>query len=502
MKKLDKKQVPQVMILAIVSLALFGYFAKTMLMPGPASAKTATPATVAPAAAVQAAAPTADGASASLAVVSAPTGGMRDPFTQAALSKAAPTVPATDPPAAPLPAVAPRLASLRALPPAAVIVPSAPPLPALQGSRASRPGMASLPPLPVAPPWTVTGVLQSGEDQLVILRSGEARRIVKQGDFVDGQFRVASVTRNAVVLRSGNAVYTLPLGGTATRSAPSTITASFVSPVKKVPVSAPALSQVGRSMSGAPASAIRIARLLPASRTLPAPRFVPAPRRILTPLPRVTTAALLRPVPASPVQFKARVNAPVPRRVLTVAVKAPAPRPIRHFVAAVRTTKANIEQFIPMAGVPPAGTLAPEFSLPTLSGPRVALSDLHGRVVVLNFWASWIAGSLPELAELRTMQAKLGSKGLTVLNINSWDRPDAASALLARLPARGAPRLYDQLYDPSVSNDSVAVSLYHAPDVPALYVIDQNGAIAATFVGYGPRTTASLKATLKSLGVF
>ena len=67
--------------------------------------------------------------------------------------------------------------------------------------------------MPVAPAWTVTGVLQGDGGQVAILRSGEVRQFAHRGDLVGGDFRVVDVTRDSVVLRHGSARYTLPLGG-------------------------------------------------------------------------------------------------------------------------------------------------------------------------------------------------------------------------------------------------------------------------------------------------
>jgi hypothetical protein len=58
------------------------------------------------------------------------------------------------------------------------------------------------------------------------------------------------------------------------------------------------------------------------------------------------------------------------------------------------------------------------------------------------------------------------------------------------------------LFDPSVSNASVAVRGYRVPDVPTVYVIDQEGRVAGSFVGSNRNTFNYIKATLAKLGVF
>lgn len=249
MKKLDKKQIPQFAALCILSAGAFGYFVLKVVTPSPAAAGTRPPAAAPsgkssapvtqtgakpPATAAAAAIPDAAGAP-------PPSPGMRDPFVVAYVdTKTTPAVPAA-PPAAPLP-VQPKpakpgrqIASLRGLPPAPVVPPAAPALPENLSHFSVRPGArtAALTPAPIspkalaapvtapppaAPAWTVTGVLQGETEKVAILRSGEARRIVRTGDFVDSVYRVVEVTRSAVTLRHGATFYQLMLG--ASKAAP------------------------------------------------------------------------------------------------------------------------------------------------------------------------------------------------------------------------------------------------------------------------------------------
>ncbi len=516
MKKLDKKQIPQVVVLAVLALGLFGYFAKTVFMPGSVSAKVAAPAPAA--AASTSGASAAPGAAAPAlsadAAPSLPPGALRDPFAPAvaSTSPAAPMPAALAPRAVPHDAApAPRLASLRALPPANISIPAAPPLPfrAAAAPAFGRPA-ASLPPLPVAPSWTVTGVLQSGTEHIAILRSGDTRRFVKQGDTVDDRFKVAQVTRSFVVLRAGRSAFTLPLGGTKDKRA------GFAA---SAPARAPALPTVPASMPTRPAPALPQypAPTLPQdiSRAAPAPlrAFAPAARRFVTasaaPARRVVVASAapaVRPVLRLPTvkvaDARGEWRAPAaavasrpPLRTMPVAVR-PLVQPLVRAAVPVRAPKVVAVQYAPstLDSLLPVGSAAPDFSLPTLAGPRVALSDLRGRVVLLHFWASWVDGAAQDLAQLHYLQMSYGGRGLTVLNVNSWDNVPAMRAMSACSLSR---RLYDQVYDPGISNESVAVSLYHASDVPALYLIRRDGTLAAGFTRYDARTRAAVLQALR-----
>ncbi len=531
MKKLDKKQIPQVVVLAVLALGLFGYFAKTLFFTGSVSAKGPAPAPAA--AASDGSAKTAPGTLAPGVTVAAappmPAAVLRDPFAPAVASspvgfamRPAMSVRAVASAAAP----GPRLASLRALPPAGVSIPAAPPLPfpTVVAPSAGR-NTASLPPLPVAPAWTVTGVLQSGSEHIAILRSGETRRFVKQGDLIDDQFQVAQVTRSFVVLRAGKSAFTLPLGGAPGKHAVSKVSApAFVPPAPALPAPAPAPGGYQSPRLALPTLPQDISRAAPAHSKFAAPAARPVLAASALPARRLVVASaapVVRPVLRLPTvkvaDARGEWHAPIavaaarPQAAsLLVAVRPaarpilvaaqPAMHPVVRTVASLRTPKTTVAQYTPstLDSLLPVGSAAPDFSLPTLSGPRVALSDLHGRVVLLHFWASWVDGAGEELAQMHQLQMAYGGRGLTVLNVNSWDNLPAMRGAFATLGSR---RLYDQLYDPNISNASVAVGLYHAPDMPAFYLIDRNGLVAESFAKYDVHTRAALLRALRALGV-
>ncbi|MGI4791163.1 MAG: hypothetical protein ACRYFS_20230 [Janthinobacterium lividum] len=276
MKKLDKKQIPQFIALCVVTAGLAGYVVMHLVAPGPVAAGTRTAAV--PAAADPSAAAKPAGAKpgdtqpdaakpgdATASVTGAgdappPTPAMHDPFAVGYIDPA--TVPAaTAAPSAPalpkLPAALKQTADIHGIGAMPVSFPGAPALPAGLSGFPSHPGTSApslpsgpaapaLPMAPTTPLWTVTGVLQGASGKVAILRSGEARRIVRSGDFVDSTYRVTGVTRTAVTLRHGATYYQLVLGGT--KSAPAkpgtvpAIPAAMPSPTPmptSSPVSAP-----------------------------------------------------------------------------------------------------------------------------------------------------------------------------------------------------------------------------------------------------------------------
>jgi len=65
--------------------------------------------------------------------------------------------------------------------------------------------------------------------------------------------------------------------------------------------------------------------------------------------------------------------------------------------------------------------MAPDFELDTLDGRRLRLSDLRGRVVLVNFWAAWCAPCRVEMPWLAELDARYRARGLTILGVSVDD---------------------------------------------------------------------------------
>ena len=68
---------------------------------------------------------------------------------------------------------------------------------------------------------------------------------------------------------------------------------------------------------------------------------------------------------------------------------------------------------------PPNAVKAPDFTLVSLEGDRITLSDLRGNVILLNFWATWCGPCIMEIPDLNKLQEKYQDKGLIVIGLPS-----------------------------------------------------------------------------------
>src|SRR5262249_47740983 len=125
-----------------------------------------------------------------------------------------------------------------------------------------------------------------------------------------------------------------------------------------------------------------------------------------------------------------------------------------------------------------AGKTAKDFAL-EVDGKPAKLSDLRGKVVVLNFWASWCAPSLDETPALIRLQQRLAAHDGLVLGVSADEDP----AKYARF-VREQGVTFPTWRDPSVKGTTSQVALDYGTSVyPETYVIDRRGKIVRKIVG-------------------
>jgi thiol-disulfide isomerase/thioredoxin len=134
---------------------------------------------------------------------------------------------------------------------------------------------------------------------------------------------------------------------------------------------------------------------------------------------------------------------------------------------------------------------APALRLEALSGAEVALADLAGRLVLVNFWATWCEPCVKELPALDALARDLGNRGLTVLAVNV-DRGRRAHV------ARYAERLGLTVPVP-LDRDGAVRRAYQVRALPTTYLVGRDGRISGRVLGERPWDDAAHRAAFETL---
>lgn len=124
------------------------------------------------------------------------------------------------------------------------------------------------------------------------------------------------------------------------------------------------------------------------------------------------------------------------------------------------------------------------------SGATLDLERLRGKVVLLDFWASWCQPCRHSFPWLNAMQAKYADRGLVIIAVNvDRERADAERFL------RETPATFRIVYDPA----GALAARYEVPGMPSSYVIDAKGDIIERHVGFRSALRAEREAQLQKL---
>jgi|Deesub1362B_J571_1020462.scaffolds.fasta_scaffold00125_25 peroxiredoxin len=118
---------------------------------------------------------------------------------------------------------------------------------------------------------------------------------------------------------------------------------------------------------------------------------------------------------------------------------------------------------------------AEDFLLPSLQGGVYRLSDFKGKVVVINFWASWCRECIKEMPQLEELYRRYKDKGLVVIGINI-DRSKQKAALMIKNLGISYPVLHDEKGD-------VFIKKYTVVGLPSTFIVDKEGRVVARLIG-------------------
>jgi peroxiredoxin len=141
-----------------------------------------------------------------------------------------------------------------------------------------------------------------------------------------------------------------------------------------------------------------------------------------------------------------------------------------------------------MAKLP--GKPATGLTLPTLDGPQVSLESHLGKVVFLNFWATWCIPCREEMPAMEQLHQTFQSQGLAILAVNLKESPEQVKAFMDK---------YHLSFTVLLDHDGSVFRDYTVMGLPTTYLISREGTLLARGVGGRDWTRAEGKGLIRAL---
>jgi len=154
-----------------------------------------------------------------------------------------------------------------------------------------------------------------------------------------------------------------------------------------------------------------------------------------------------------------------------------------------RADVAELLDGLKLSGYRP-GTKPPEFKGATTESRTVSLDSLRGKVVLLNFWASWCLECRPEMPMFERLHRQFTKQGLSVVGINAREGTEAIRGYAKELHLT-----FPLVLDPKGEINAV----YGVIGLPATFLIGRNGRAVARAVGPRDWESAPAKAIIQAL---
>lgn len=139
---------------------------------------------------------------------------------------------------------------------------------------------------------------------------------------------------------------------------------------------------------------------------------------------------------------------------------------------------------------PKLGEVVPNFTLQKDDGKPLNLTDYRGKILVLNFWASWCGPCVDEIPSLNTFADQFADKGVQVLGVSVDEDPEAYMSFLSKY----------KVTFPTVRNGNRTVSeTYGTFKLPETYIISRDGRLRHKVIGPTNWTSTEMVNYVQSL---
>ncbi|MFN3478918.1 MAG: peroxiredoxin family protein [Thermodesulfovibrionales bacterium] len=138
------------------------------------------------------------------------------------------------------------------------------------------------------------------------------------------------------------------------------------------------------------------------------------------------------------------------------------------------------------------GDEAPDFTLRTTNSSEVHLSDLRGKVVLIEFWATWCPPCRESIPTMNEIYKRYNEKGLVLLGISVDKGQNVVEDLRAFV------REYSIQYPVLIDSKNVN-NLYGVYSIPTTFLIDKEGKIVFKSIGFSPEVENKLSAEIERL---
>ena len=135
---------------------------------------------------------------------------------------------------------------------------------------------------------------------------------------------------------------------------------------------------------------------------------------------------------------------------------------------------------------------APDFSLPDMDGKVHTLKQYQGKVVLVNFWATWCPPCIREMPSLEQLHQKLKGKPFVMLAINQWEDEEKVFEFMGQLKTIPT---FSILFDA----DSKISAAYGVKGLPSSFIIDKQGRIMYRATGGRDFNHPEIERTIRSL---